>query len=239
MANRAPRRVAGKLKLKAVDNRVTGIISYAGKEERRMVMNRFDWIYRAEVSPPQEWDRDLTPKSDFAALPSLGSLVPNWLLFMPRQPAINLASLKSSERVRLLDHARGTMRKTFGETASRSVAYFEHGASRAKAANGCGVDHAHLHAVILPFNLGNIFREENLEVRPVSSYDPWAEVAADDYLLYMDEDVALYSPVKTPVSQYFRKMIAENIGCANKWDYKNYPFQENIEVTLRNFHAAG
>ena len=199
-------------------------------------MARFDWIY-GNTGVRHNWDVDLTPDCEFATVPTVGALLPNWLLFMPREHHVSIANMKSDARVRLFKHARRIMSSLVGHHPGEGVAFFEHGAGNTGSLVGCGVDHAHLHAVPLSFNLSESFLEELRTVVTADSVDPWSSVSTPEYLLCVDEAGAYIATPAKPVSQFFRRIIASSIGQGERWNYRDYPFTENMMETVRNFHV--
>lgn len=200
-------------------------------------MPRFDWIYDETRTGQHSWDADLTPDCEFATIPTTGSILPNWLLFLPRNRVLSIKHLKAPQRQRLMRHAQVTMERLQSVCEPFTVTYFEHGASEKGSPTGCGVDHAHLHAVPLPFSLSNVFAVRNANARIVDDNDPWAKINPGEYLFCADAEGTYWAPVLSPESQYFRRLIASEIGYNDQWDYKTFPFPENIEKTLTNFHV--
>lgn len=199
-------------------------------------MARFDWIYE-KTGVLRNWDVDLTPECEFATVPTLGAILPNWLLFMPRQHHLSIAQMNPDARIRLFKHARLTMEGLSGREQGDDVAFFEHGAGNVGSLVGCGVDHAHLHAVPLPFSLSDKLLREQDVVAVADSADPWSCVRTPEYLLCVDGAGAYVAPANESISQFFRRTIASEIGQQDRWNYREFPFAENIAETVRNFHV--
>ena len=195
---------------------------------------RFDWITNPGVpAPPKPCNTIVAQTDSFVALPSQGSLVPGWLLVIPRRPLINLAQLWPRERDELnLFVAR--LHDRLAVFPGR-VFEFEHGARTIGSATGCGVDQAHLHVVPLPFNLLQACRQTSLQWSYASSRDELPpEFAPDSEYLFARErgNSAICTPVIDPVSQWFRKLIAANLDIADLWDYRAHPFNHAVRKTL-------
>src|SRR5262249_38676442 len=106
--------------------------------------SRFDWVTSGlERGPHPICDRNLHDHPLAAVLPSLGSLVPGWLLVVPRVEALTIRDLPAHERAELLSLARAMA----GAGMGIQPYVFEHGPSKASTSMGCGVDQAHLHTV--------------------------------------------------------------------------------------------
>src|SRR3569833_660334 len=111
-------------------------------------LKRFDWIAAGlEVGPDALSDVPVLSTSAAVVLPTLGSIVPNWVLVVPRMCAGSISALPEEARKSLL---------TLGDTAARTMrsqnaVFFEHGPGRDGGVVGCGVDQAHLHVVSTEF----------------------------------------------------------------------------------------
>jgi ATP adenylyltransferase len=196
---------------------------------------RFDWVIDPTAPPTGEsWDRPVLQTEQFLVMPSKGSLVPGWLLVVPRRATLNLRDLSSGERGQLNDICRSvrTMLHVFGGR----IFEFEHGADRRGSLMGCGVDQAHLHVVPLPFDLlGAASRQQGVTwTQATSCDDPWQDLPANSHYLLAKEDQkqALIGIPSSPTSQWFRRIIANELRVPDKWHYSEHPFSENVARTL-------
>src|SRR5271154_2600776 len=73
------------------------------EDSRHFVKSRrFQWIVDSRIpQPTNEWDVEIAGNRDFSVVPSLGSIVPGWVLVVPRRPLINLRMLAPRERISL------------------------------------------------------------------------------------------------------------------------------------------
>lgn len=203
------------------------------KQDRGQNVSKFDWICsgsdRAETA---FYDRPLFETERFVVLPSLGSIVPGWLLIVPKIRAARFSELPaemSSELSELLTRLADHTRSRFGRPY-----LFEHGGYEASKVS-CGVDQAHLHLVPLKFDLLACAREDSSQTW--RSCESTLRVPFDrtigEYLFVSSLDAALVAEVKKPVSQWFRRMIAQKSGEASKWDYKQYAYFDNVQLTIK------
>lgn len=201
---------------------------------QRLHKSRFDWLTSGgPCASRPEWDTVLCETDEFAAIPSLGSLVAGWILIVPKRPMANLAELSNFERKSLLDFTSSIIQtmEVFGE----NVYQFEHG-GLAKSPISCGVEQAHLHLVPLPFDLIEAaLTSQEIDWTKQSSYlDLWERLPAKtEYLMMSDHNRSFSGIVKNPTSQWFRKLIAANTGQSKEWNYKLFPNLGNIDVTLK------
>jgi|GEM_PF-519882 len=190
------------------------------------------------------WDRPLVETENFFVVPSLGALVEGWLLIVTKEHHICMGSLEQermNELKILLDIIKNWIRSIYG-----SAAAFEHGPVSFKQPVGCGVDHAHIHVVPTSVPLIQNARKW------VESEFVWSRVsgieavsAANDRgnsYLYVDQDdyaPMLYDGGGIP-SQLFRKTIADSIGIAEQYNWREHAHEEVIAKTIvrleREFH---
>lgn len=200
--------------------------------------SRFGWIVDGRAhGPDPRCDTSLLSTADGMIIPSLGGLVPGWLLLVPRTRALSYADLEPQTRQSLYDLAQdiGTRYARMGMPV-----YLEHGASVAKSVVGCGVDQAHLHLVPVEFDLlDQVLGDHSVSWREVASKDPWQSVApGQEYYLIVQGQRAFVGSPRRAESQYFRKHIARGIGLTEQWDYKGWPNYGNVARTVRDFESA-
>lgn len=193
-------------------------------------MERFRWLIESAAPKTLPWDIDLTPAEAFATVPSRGAIVEDWLLTLPRQKVINIASLGTEQRKKLLVQAAGTAIKK----PDNKVFFFEHGPTQDHSLSGCGVDYAHLHSVPLAFNLIDML-PNNVTWRRVSSIDPWENLGSLDYLVIGTGDTWLACEPNFPESQFFRKLIANKTTSGYGWDHNKEFWSENVKRTVTHF----
>jgi len=177
---------------------------------------------------------------DYSAIVSVGALVPGWSLICPNEHRTNLAEdyrsmsfwnfvAKTNER--LLD------------AYDTPVSFFEHGPLVTGSVTGCGTDHAHMHAVPLNFSLEEVTYQFDPELK-------WQECRAADINKLCDNHEYLFMVtkldgintsgsiviLKTGVSQFFRKVIADSLGISEHYDYKTNPMLETATSTAERLH---
>lgn len=195
---------------------------------------RFSWVTEGKsFGPNPTCDHDLWEHASAAVVPSLGAVVPYWYLVVPRVSALSFRQLRQELRVECLQLAR-EIGSRFEEGAD--FIYFEHGAANSSSSVSCGTDQAHLHVVMLDFDLmGKISaRSEEISWIDTDLQDPWAQIPVDrDYHLIVSEERAVWWTPSNPTSQYFRQVIAEAAGVPGRWDYREWPHDENVLKSRR------
>lgn len=175
---------------------------------------------------------------NFTVLPSLGAMVKGWLLVSPKQHVLNSSLISRelrSEFRDLLAYTREHVVRAFG-----SVAVFEHGASAEGSLTGCGLDHAHVHCVALPFSLQEAVEGDSANLRwsRCSGIDSLISIQMD-YLAIEEQSAGTWICFpKIPISQFFRRIIAAKLGIVDRFNYQTDLFIPNVVDTKRRFEAA-
>lgn len=186
-------------------------------------------------------DRPLLTTSKWIVAPTLGAIIPGWLLVIPRRPVLSFkqwATVEAERPETILER----LRQHLG-LSSREVIWFEHGPVQNGTVVGCGLDHAHIHVLVRP-----PFSFETFEAtaRSLANLD-WQQSAADEiygglrdhrsYLIAGSGDSALRAfEVEQAGSQFFRRVVS-NLAAETAWDYRSHPHAENIAETIRTFRS--
>lgn len=198
-------------------------------------MNRFDWVVKGHASGPNlTCDSPLLFNEQGVVIPSVGSLVPGWLLVVPRQQANSYAELQPGLRSSLFSLAQRAASKV---SQWGPVIFLEHGATRPNSVTGCGVDQAHLHVVPTHADLlSRVLKDRKVHWEKTDGLDPWSSIPQNqEYYLISVGDHTFVGYPSAPVSQYFRKQLAQEIGLPNEWDYKGWPNYGNVNRTVEQF----
>lgn len=168
-------------------------------------------------------------------LPTIGCFVEGYCLIVSKRHVGSIGRLNDVEQdafaalINLLNEYSL-------ETYNKPVICFEHGAvSCNNLAGGC-VDHAHLHVVPYEQKLCDVVRSYGLTVQRIESIRSLHSIAFSDrpYLYWKEINGEEYVVVDEFVSsQFFRKIIADSHGLTDKWDWREYPFVDNMISTYR------
>jgi ATP adenylyltransferase len=200
---------------------------------------RFSSLLSTEPGFRASYDEVLFEVDGCVVAPSLGSIVPNWLLIVPRKPFANLvrwAAGTNTEVSLLMSHVLARA----GVSSERAL-WFEHGAAAHGSPVACGVDHAHLHLIVDPPFSFDQFISNARKAAPIcwqlsTRIDP-KNVPYDVSYLFAGSwnCAALALHVECVGSQFFRRVIADLIGQPTAWDYRGHPFVENVRKTISAF----
>lgn len=186
------------------------------------------------------YDQVLAEIDGCVVTPTLGSIVPNWLLVIPRCHAMNFASWSSRTGAQahdLIDRLAAELR-----IDPRRLIWFEHGAAEVGSEIGCGLDHAHIHIIFdAPFLFQDIVlaasTKDDLRWQSCAAPDVYRSLAGDkSYLVAGSEDRAILAHnVEQIGSQFFRKIVASLVAQTECWNYKTHPYLDNVQTTLKAF----
>jgi diadenosine tetraphosphate (Ap4A) HIT family hydrolase len=188
--------------------------------------NSFAILYANELA-----NRTIIEQDGFRALPSLGQIVPGYLLLVPNHHYRALADMSQEElnaAEALKTGLADQMRFTFGDCL-----FFEHGA-RTPESGGCGITHAHLHIVPFPAEKDPV--EEVIGAFPfekVSNLRDLKRVQRGKSYLYYESvrgNRYVFYPPFIP-SQYIRRLLAEALGIQG-WDWRQSGREERLLRTL-------
>lgn len=203
---------------------------------------RFSDLLLRTASEAASYDRILKEYETCIVAPTLGSILPNWLLIIPKVPVVNFLDFSQFSGVNPVVLVRALLRDL--RIDSRRVFWFEHGPLSSGSLVGCGVDQAHLHVLIdAPFGF-SAFRK----LATLKSGLKWTGSPADElfyripndqsYLTFGSEEYSYFaSEVDVVGSQFFRRVIAELAGYPDAWNYREHQWLTNVEKTVSSFNV--
>ncbi|SEK32737.1 hypothetical protein SAMN05443999_101219 [Roseovarius azorensis] len=201
--------------------------------------HNFHWLFLpGQRSTTALYDTTIEETQNFAVLPTKGSIVPGWVLIVPKFPTPRMADVPQSMFAELKDLVT---RITCKIEAKFGKAYsFEHGGLKGSPVS-CGVDQAHLHIAPMGFDLLQAAQAESPGgwKYPVADRIPRADLAESEYWFVSSGDTAAYKEIDCPSSQFFRKIIARETGNSDQWDYRSNDFIDNVAVTIKAVGANG
>lgn len=159
----------------------------------------------------------------------LGAFLPGYALLVTRTHIDNFSRLSAAQ----LDEycfIRSKLESKFREIY-KTLLIYEHGTVGATQAGSC-VSHAHLHFMATNISLIAHLRSLGLDCSE-NSTDPFVEPAKQSYIYVKEENMnAFLFDVKTHLPrQFLRREISKMLNKAEFWDYKLYPFLENMHDT--------
>lgn len=195
------------------------------------------------ISKPDTFSEDtfynqaLLETENFKVIPSLGSLVPGWVMVIPKEYYISFGAINNLSILKelnyLIDSLGSLIKSHYGD-----YIMFEHGPVAKKSLVGCSVDYAHLHLVPVSINLieeSKVFLTKKVLWSPVSGIGNTVEYYYKKIPYLFVRDLNSNSFIGTSEelpSQLFRKTIALHLGIKDMYDWKQHPFKKNIIKTV-------
>ena len=205
-----------------------------------MAADRFGVLLASHPTERPPHDVPLIASPDWVLAPTLGAIVPNWVIVVPRKPALNFRSwFKDTGRNphEIIDDVSARL----GVSSDRLL-WFEHGPKQIGTSVGCGVDYAHLHLILdAPFSLDSLIEQvrdsSDLKWESIMSRDAFAQLITDDsYLVIGQGHRAFFATnVDHTGSQFLRRVIARTVGQPDIWNYRHNPQFQNIAQTIETF----
>jgi diadenosine tetraphosphate (Ap4A) HIT family hydrolase len=164
---------------------------------------------------------------NYFSLASIGALVNGWILIIPKEHTCSMKAIYAKED--FIGFVNQMLKRLWTHYNS-SVIAFEHGPNKMNSETACGTDHAHLHLVPYSGSLLNAMFETKLCWEKCHASQIASAAGDNEYLFYSEfpvgsqwiDPVGYLHILKTPISQFFRKLIAQQLNCAEKYDYKKY-----------------
>jgi ATP adenylyltransferase len=196
----------------------------------------------SNACPRPLYDTVLRDTGTMIVTPTLGSIIPNWVLAIPKHHAANAACWAQNECNVPLSVIKEITR-SFGSDL-RDIIWFEHGATGPRSIVGCGVDHAHIHILLKPpFSFKRLCEEAQAEGGLGWSRGRGNAYAAIDssesyFVVGCGDQFLLAQAVEAAGSQFFRKAIARIVHRNAAWDYRFHAHKENVAETIANVALA-
>lgn len=201
--------------------------------------NKFHWLFLPGArTRASAYDTVIKETQHFVALPTKGSIVAGWLLIVPKFPITRMADVPLELHDELHDFVSQISSKLKLDFGKPYV--FEHGGFKGSPVS-CGVDQAHLHIAALNFDL--------IKAAATESRNGWNSVhsgiprddkiGSGEYWFVSDGSTSKYKIIDKAHSQFFRKIIAQEMGVPDLWDYRSEDFVDNIKATLAAMGGNG
>ncbi len=187
------------------------------------------------------FDTILWENEDVVVVPTLGSIVSNWMLIIPKDHYLNFHEW-SEQKLISIDSVLREVVEGLCINDSDWIS-FEHGPKVAGTNIGCGVDYAHLHLLAnAPFS----FEDMVLETKKRTHWLSWRQADLKEmhnhllndssYLMLTDHRSSFVaSEVEGIGSQFMRRVISTLVDLPDHWDYRAFPETANAMETRRRF----
>ena len=176
---------------------------------------------------------------NFIVAPTLGAFVEGYVLIVAKHhyPSVSQMPISSIKELRaLMNQVKREIRVVYG---IGSVC-FEHGESLcSRRAGGC-ISHTHVHVVPCDVPLIERIQQLNLNAIEIPSILALSEYYKQVPYLYF-QDITnkkyVFSGQVYP-SQLFRQILASYYNLGDKWDWRQFQFEENIKKTIERLRIG-
>lgn len=172
---------------------------------------------------------------NFSLRGNIGAIVPGYTLIIPKSHVLSMSALPKElygEYIKFLE----TIRSEYIDIYHQAPIIFEHGSNSDIMPKANSVDHAHTHIINHQYKDESVIINK-LNMQEVRSIEEVLELGQNtNYISYISPTGKYYFTDSHPnESQIMRKFIAEDIGETEKWDWKKFPYNENIFETAKQF----
>jgi len=162
--------------------------------------------------------------------PAMGSFVDGYVLVITKKHINSMSDLDKQTYCEYKEIIK-KYREKFNKIYNKYPIVFEHGEpilnSEMKANS---ITHAHTH--IINYNFKN--EREIIEKLNLQKINDIEEVTNKrNYIMYINEEGNIYVTYNfEPISQMMRRLIAKDLNCEDKYDWRINPFMDNIKLTI-------
>lgn len=176
-------------------------------------------------------DNPIIENDNYYLMSSIGALIEGWTMVIPKEHGYSMKQYYLDlDFYRFINDSISKIKKAYG---INKVIVFEHGANKFGSLTACGTNHSHIHIVPINESLLDDVTEAMSFTR--IKFDQVQDYVGDsEYLLYADVEDELEKSdcyihlLKEPISQFFRRIIANKLGCPEKYNYREF---DNIEIS--------
>lgn len=178
----------------------------------------------------------ISAKDDYLLIASIGSLVEGYSIYIPKEHYNSFANLPQKEltKVRInINRLRSVMSKVYNS----KVIVAEHGTGNDVNVSSSSIYHAHLHLIPIENtkDFYPIFHKTGGRPIKIGNISELSEFEGESYIyLSLDEETHLiWTNTEKFIKQYIRWACAKVVGIESKYDWKIYPFEDNIKKTVK------
>jgi ATP adenylyltransferase len=201
---------------------------------------RFASLLSSDTCERRSYDQPILETADCVVAPTLGSILPGWLLVVPRRPALNFREWNGGSNRSATGLIEDVLNRL--EVRPERTIWFEHGPSTTSSLVGCGIDYAHIHLLVdQPFSFDkfifSVLEVSTLHWRRCPATDAFGSInSANSYLVAGSQDsAAIAEQVEAAGSQFFRRVVAQLMNIPQQWDYNHHPHLHNVQKTIAAF----
>ncbi len=177
------------------------------------------------------YDKILYERSQHIVIPGLGPFEEGYLMIMPKEHHLSISMLPEAifeDFIEVKREVARVMAHLFG-----SCIFFEHGPALSTGGGGGScIDHAHLH--VLPTKVDPFPRlSDQHDFKKISNLNELRSIGGSNYIYYENNKGEMFVTEAQDVpGQYIRRVLAQELGIPEEWDYLAYPKYNLIKSTI-------
>lgn len=171
-------------------------------------------------------NRILFKNKYFFIVPTVGSFIENYLLIIPNRHVCSMRDLNKEE----IDNLEKIILHL--ESLYENSIFFEHGSLDSMNLGGSSIVHAHIH--FLPISTNLYKYTSNLDYKISEKFSDITSLNGE-YLYLRQNSLNYFCENSGTESQFYRKIIANDLNISDYWNWKIYPYVNNMEYTYDNF----
>jgi hypothetical protein len=160
------------------------------------------------------------------------------LLLLTREHVKSMAYLEA-DQIPELEDLMSEVKSTLYEAYGSNPVFFEHGPGRGRGKSTCCVDHAHLN--IFPADVDLMPLLHQYTGHKIGSLGELASLRdlTEDYIFVQHGDGSrtVHFSEDFP-SQFIRREITRQLGCPERWNWRDYPGINELRSTYDRLQGA-
>lgn len=206
-----------------------------GVTEMSVVKERCDFCFRQGRDEEEYKKKLIYQEEDYQLIASLGAFIEGYVLYAPKEHHRSFATLGKQAlgtvKCRIKD-----IRKVIEQLYNKEVVIAEHGPGLFRSSAN-SVDHAHLHLIPVRniaqvlgdyYEVGGIpHKLESFTKLSHYAYKPYI------YLSYQGDKHFVWTNTDLFPRQFVRRTVAANYGIGDVFDWKEYPFVDQMHITAK------
>jgi len=181
----------------------------------------------------------LYESDNFIVFPSFGQIVEGYLLIASKKHYIGMGQVPQ-ELYTELHSVCARVRQVLSDSYGTPL-FFEHGSTSERKKGGCCITHAHIHAVPVQIDILPEL-SQHFNYRKIAAFDSLKEQFDTGVPYFFYESNAgeryLFEVPEIVPSQYIRQVIAVKIGKPDRWDWRTYLGNDEINRTIKKLENS-
>ncbi len=182
------------------------------------------------INHDEFFNKKIDETKSFIVTPGLGSLVRGYVLIIAKDHVPCMTQFSEN----ILDEYNDVIEKyrlKFKKIYGKYPIVFEHGTPETNSLGANSVAHAHTH--IFNHNYNN--EKEIIANLNMKKIDDIYSIKDKNYIYYKNPEGINYITYDfKPISQIMRIYVAKDLNIEDKYNWREYPFYENIKNTIKD-----